>query len=112
MNEAEALADQVPCLLDAILDTESLDCLIVTLELFKALQDVSRHFGLGELTHPVEAVVTKNWHYAGQNLTIDAGTATVGDPVHKDLVVEEELRNDEVSSCIYLLLQEADVVFT
>lgn len=110
MDEAEASQDEVIGLLHSKLYAKGLDCLIITLQLFKALHDLRRHFSLREFAHSLEAVVAVDGHDARQDFTLDAGSATVSDPVKENLVVEEELGDDEVSPSIHLLLQVADII--
>lgn len=110
MDEAEAVGDEVTGLLHSKLDSKGLDSLVVALQLFKTLQDLSWHLGLSELAHSLEAIVAENWHDAGEDLALDASPSAVGDPVKENLVFKEELGDDEVGPSVHLFLQVANVV--
>lgn len=58
----------------------------------------------------MESLVAKNWHDAWNNLTSNPCLPALIDPVEEDFVVEEELSYDEVSACVNLFFEIADIV--
>ena len=111
VNELEAVGDEITSLGHSILHAECHDSLVVGFDLLEAPKDVGRNLGLGELAHSVEAVVTKDWHDSWNHFADNASQTAVRNPVVENLVVEEKLRDDEISPGINLFLQVTDVVF-
>lgn len=103
---------QIFSLLDTILYSKLHYSFVVTLEFFKTFHNVSGYLSLCEFTHALEFIVTENRHDSGKKGTSDTSDAAVSHPIVENLIVEEKLRDDQVSSSINLLFQVADVVFT
>lgn len=112
VNKLVTFCNQIVGLLYTKLDTIGLDCLIVCLDFFETNKNFFRHLGLSEFAHSVEAVVTENRHDSRNDLTLDACETAIPDPIVENLIVEEELGNDEISSSIHLFLQVANVVLS
>jgi hypothetical protein len=52
----------------------------------------------------VESIISEDGHDARNNGNCDSGISAILDPLEEEGVVEEELRNDEVSTSIHLFL--------
>ena len=111
MDKAMAVSDQILSLLHAILHTIRLNIFVITLKLFKALQNVLRDLRLGEFAHAMETVITQDWHDTGNNLTGYTSIAAISHPVVEYLIVKEELSDHKIGTCVNFLLQVANVVF-
>ena len=105
-----AALDQVSRLPHTELHAVCLHLLVVHFELFEALENLGRHLSSGELTHAMEAIVAQNRHDSGNNLTFDPSETAISHPVVENLIVEEELRDDEVCASVDLLFEIADIV--
>ena len=110
MDKAVAVSDQILSLLYAILHTIRLHIFVITLELFKALENVLRDLRLGEFAHAMETVIAKDWHDTGNNLTGYTSIAAISHPVVENLIVKEELSDHKIGTCVDLLLKVANVV--
>jgi hypothetical protein len=58
---------------------------------------------------PVESLITKNRHDAWDDGTVNACLPAVIHPLAEYFVIVKQLRNNEVRSCIHLLLQMLDI---
>ena len=105
VNKLEAVGDEITGLGRSILHAVCHDSLVVSFNFLKAFKDVGRHLCFRELATPVEAVVTEDWHDSWDYFAVNACQTAVRNPVDENLVVKEELRDDEISTSIDLLLQ-------
>ena len=112
VNEAMATRDQILCLLHTVLHTECLNILIVAFDFFKTLHNVCGHLCLSEFAHAMEAIISEDWHDAWNNFTVDSNVAAVSHPIVENLIVEEELRDYEISSRIDLFFEISNVIFS
>ena len=112
MNEPMATRNQILRLLHAILHPKRLNVLIVHFQLLKALKDVLWDLRLRELAHSVEAIVSEDWHDAGNDFTGDSSVATVSEPIMENLIVEKQLSYHEICSRVHLLFEIPNVIFS
>jgi hypothetical protein len=67
MNELEAMVHKISCLFHSKVNTILLYFLVVSFDWFKIVENFLRHYGLCELQHPIETIITKDWHDSWNN---------------------------------------------
>ena len=78
----------------------------------KSLVNLWRDYGLRELAHAFEPVISENGHQTRDDWDCDPCGPTVSDPVVKDVVVVKELSDDEVCASVDFLFEVSDVIFS
>ena len=98
------LSDQVDSLLDAVVA----DGFVVVLDRSQNVGDLVRHLQLGDFDDLTQRVVALDWHHSRKDGHSDAQRPAVSDKAYERLWAEEELRDDEICSCIHLRPQIID----
>mmetsp|Transcript_102396 Transcript_102396/g.142590 ORF Transcript_102396/g.142590 Transcript_102396/m.142590 type:complete len:370 (-) Transcript_102396:431-1540(-) len=89
----------------AFSDAELLESLVGGVRLLRTLQEPFGQAGLAELGHALEAPETVEAHDTRDDRHLDVVLAALIDKVQENLGIEEHLRDDEVGTCIHLLLE-------
>ena len=96
MKESASEVNQLLRLLDAKLNTELSDGLVIVLERFKSIIKFLRNVGLAILTRLFESIITQNRENTWDDMCCDSGCSAVFDPLNIQLVVVKKLSNDDV----------------
>ena len=85
---------------------------VIPLDCLESIVHTLRNIGLAEVDRPLELVITHDWHEAWNKGCLDTDGLAVSDPFKIHLVIKEQLRNNDVSSCVALLLEMLDVILS
>lgn len=109
VNESLSTVDKFLALFNSEINTKFSAFFIIIFDWLNGVAQEFWNIGFAELNCFHESVITKNWHDSRNNVLFNSSSTAVFHPLQVDLTVVEQLSDDDISTCITLLLKMLDV---